>query len=312
MTQLNYWLKSLGMLTVAVLTTVSPITSRKANARTVADLRQEGKSLEISVLPPETAPTDSIKIPVPPPETNKNGICPEFLPPVIDSIIDHPSLARGKWGIVVESLSEEKVFYSHNANQYLIPASNIKLLTTAAALNKVHPNTPIRSKSMKEWVKITNLKSHNSYADTLLRYIGGSEAVQDALAELGVDPNSYRLVDGSGLSRKNLATPEAFITTLKGMSDANNNQVFLASLPVAGVSGTLKNRLRHPSTQTKVQAKTGTLRGVKALSGYLEHPDYGTIVFSIMVNQPSQSGKVLEKGIDQIVLRLTQLMPCNS
>jgi D-alanyl-D-alanine carboxypeptidase/D-alanyl-D-alanine-endopeptidase (penicillin-binding protein 4) len=134
--------------------------------------------------------------------------------------------------------------------------------------------------------------------------------VKQTLASLGVDPNGFRQVDGSGLSRQNVATPQALIATLKAMMYAKGNDLFYRSLPVAGVNGTLRNRLRLPETQGRIRAKTGTLRGVRSLSGYLDHPYYGKILFSIMVNQPSQSGQVLVGAIDEIALRLAQLTPC--
>jgi len=312
MKQISYRLRSLAMLTVTVIATVNPMTPRGASATTVADLNQDVKAVEISVPPPDGSPREaqSIDIFVPRPERANDGICPNFLGATIDSIIERPSFARGKWGILVESLSEETILYRHNADEYLIPASNIKLLTTAAALQKLDPKIPIRSTSLAEWVKVTNLNSNNSYADTLLRTLGGSQVVKDTLAQLGVDPKSYQQVDGSGLSRQNLATPTALVAILKAMDSANARDVFYPSLPVAGVSGTLRNRLHYPTVQGKVHAKTGTLKGVRALSGYLEHPDYGTIVFSIIVNQPSQSGQTLVGAVDEIVLRLTQLTPC--
>jgi serine-type D-Ala-D-Ala carboxypeptidase/endopeptidase (penicillin-binding protein 4) len=63
--------------------------------------------------------------------------------------------------------------------------------------------------------------------------------------------------------------------------------------------------------QGRVHAKTGTLQGVKALSGYLENANYGMIAFSIMVNQPEQSGQVLTQAIEQIVLQTAQVNRCD-
>ena len=95
------------------------------------------------------------------------------------------------------------------------------------------------------------------------------------------------------------------------MYHARGNDVFLASLPVAGISGTLKNRLRHTTAEGTVRAKTGTLRGVKALSGYIDHPEYGTLVFSIITNQPTnQSIYPVVVAIDEIVLHLSTLTNC--
>ncbi|MFP4578752.1 MAG: D-alanyl-D-alanine carboxypeptidase [Coleofasciculus sp.] len=296
MKPMNPWQKqSLAMLTVGVMAMGNVMTPSIARATTAANL---------------TKSADSIEIFVPPPERRTSGVCPDFLGLYIDSIINRPNLAGGKWGIVVESVSNPGISYSHNANQFLIPASNNKLFTTAAALQRLDSRALIQSKSLDEWVTVTNQRSSNSYADSLLRYIGGPSAVKQILAPLGVDPNGFRQVDGSGLSRQNVATPQALIATLKAMMYANGNDLFYRSLPVAGVNGTLRNRLRLPETQGRIRAKTGTLRGVRSLSGYLEHPYYGTILFSIMVNQPSQSGQVLVGAIDEIALRLAQLTPC--
>lgn len=292
----NPWQKqSLALLTVGMMAMGNVITPSIARATTAADLSKSA---------------DSIEIYVPPPERQQSGVCPNFLGLYIDSIINRPNLAGGQWGIVIESLSDSTIAYSHNPNQFLIPASNNKLFTTAAALQKLDSQTLIQSKSLDEWVTVTNQRSSNSYADNLLRYIGGPSAVKQLLGPLGVDPNSFRQVDGSGLSRQNTATPQALIATLKAMMYAKGSDLFYRSLPVAGVSGTLRNRLQLPETQGKIRAKTGTLTGVRSLSGYLEHPYYGKIVFSIIVNQPSQSGQVLVGAIDEIALRLAQLTPC--
>ncbi|NJM56607.1 MAG: hypothetical protein HC857_03040 [Synechococcales cyanobacterium RU_4_20] len=61
--------------------------------------------------------------------------------------------------------------------------------------------------------------------------------------------------------------------------------------------------------QGLVHAKTGTLTGVRALSGYLEHPVYGSMVFSILVNQADR-GESLRQGIDEIVTTVGHLRSC--
>jgi D-alanyl-D-alanine carboxypeptidase/D-alanyl-D-alanine-endopeptidase (penicillin-binding protein 4) len=253
---------------------------------------------------------DSIEIPVPLPLDNTSGICSESIKPVINQIIEHPELNHGKWGILIQSLGGTNI-YSLNPDSYMIPASNMKLLVTAAALQKLDVNGQIRSTSISDWIKVTNLKSDNAYANVLLSYLGGSESVQQALTGLGVDVNGYRLRDGSGLSRNNLATPRTLVSTLRAMFNAKGHDVFFASLPVAGISGTLKNRLRHTLSEGAVRAKTGTLRGVRALSGYVEHPEYGILVFSIITNQPTnQPSEPIIQAIDDIVLSLSSLTNC--
>lgn len=286
------WHKTITLVSVAAINSVHPVMAQPLYS------------------PPNPSYQDNSSIPiyVPPPERNTRGICSIFLQPAIGQVID---TYKGKWGILVQRLADGETIYHYNADLALIPASNIKILTTAAALQKLDPQTPISSnKSLREWVNVTNLRSNNFYADTLLKHIGGSTVVKQELSRLGVNPSSFYLADGSGLSRRNVATPRALVETLRAMYSAPNRDIFYASLPTAGMSGTLRNRLKQTPVQGTVHAKTGTLRGVRALSGYMEHQEYGTLVFSILVNQPNQSGTSLVRAIDDIVLRLNMVTPC--
>jgi serine-type D-Ala-D-Ala carboxypeptidase/endopeptidase (penicillin-binding protein 4) len=91
-----------------------------------------------------------------------------------------------------------------------------------------------------------------------------------SLAEAGVPTAGVRIVDGSGLSRLDRLTANAIAGILKAAwSDATIKPSFVASLPVAGVNGTLEDRLRQPLTRGRVLAKTGTTSDASALSGYV-------------------------------------------
>ena len=238
-------------------------------------------------------------------------VCPSDLEATISAIINNSRFHTAQWGILVEPLSEPTVLYQHNANTSFIPASNIKLLTTAAALRIVGDRTTQHQPSFENWVTEINRESNNDLADTLLRHIGGQAAVRSALALLGVNSNSYEQVDGSGLSRRNRATPSAFVTLLREMYTHDESGLFYRSLAIAGVNGTLRNRFRNTLVAGRLYGKTGTLQGVKALSGYLENTNYGTIAFSIVVNQPGQSASVMTQTIDQIVLETAQVSRCD-
>jgi D-alanyl-D-alanine carboxypeptidase/D-alanyl-D-alanine-endopeptidase (penicillin-binding protein 4) len=137
----------------------------------------------------------------------------------------------------------------------------------------------------------------------------GLKELKTTLTQLGINPNTYRLADGSGLSRHNLISPEALVQTLRLMANSPLASIYRASLPVAGESGTLKNRFTTPN-RVILQAKTGTLSGVSALSGYVEVPNYEPLVFSIMVNQSDLSTPKVRSAIDEIVLLLNRLSRC--
>ena len=104
--------------------------------------------------------------------------------------------------------------------------------------------------------------------------------------------------DGSGLSRENRVST---LETVELLRSLKTNKVFKESLSESGKSGTLKKRL----TKHKVLAKTGTLRDVKALSGYLEAGS-NQFIFSIIVNHSSDTSKSQNK-IDAIIQKLAQL-----
>lgn len=179
----------------------------------------------------------------------------------------------------------------------------------------------VESPPLSALIKEANQESNNLYAETLLRSLGagrssstiaaGLTTVTTTLKTLGVDATGFSLVDGSGLTRLNLVSPASLVQTLSKMAQHPAATVYRASLPVAGVSGTLKNRFQGTAAQGMVQAKTGTLTGVSALSGYVAPPDYSTIVFSILVNQSTESASVQRGAIDEVVLLLTRLRSCS-
>jgi serine-type D-Ala-D-Ala carboxypeptidase/endopeptidase (penicillin-binding protein 4) len=245
-------------------------------------------------------------------QSAKAAICPDELATRIDGIVSQPKFASARWGIMMQPLGDSMPLYSRNAEQFVIPASNVKLLTTSAALRMAHNSPPQELLNLIPWIRVINLNSDNASADSLLRRIGGQQSVREALTPLGVSPSGYAQVDGSGLSRQNQAKPATFVTLLQAMYVSDEGSQFYSSLPTSGIDGTLRNRFLNTPLVGRVHAKTGTLTGVRALSGYLENPYYGTIVFSIVVNQSGQSGDLLRQTIDQIVLESGQVMHCET
>ena len=184
----------------------------------------------------------------------------------------------------------------------------------------------VESPPLAQLVRETNRESNNLYAEVLLRLLGkvtdkvpqqqedtgeiGLKELKTALTQLGVNPNSYILADGSGLSRHNLISPEALVQTLRFMANSPAASIYRQSLPIAGESGTLKNRFNITPNRVILQAKTGTLSGVSALSGYIEVPNYEPLVFSIIVNQSDLSAAKMRSATDEIVLLLNRLRRC--
>ena len=111
-------------------------------------------------------------------------------------------------------------------------------------------------------------------------------------------------MDGSGLSPANRLTPFALMTLQRYVANHPAGNYYAASLPVAGVDGTLKRRMKAPYAGGNLTAKTGYIRGVSALSGYVRTRTGGRLSFSIILNRPglnSRQAKQLEDQIGQLL-----------
>jgi D-alanyl-D-alanine carboxypeptidase/D-alanyl-D-alanine-endopeptidase (penicillin-binding protein 4) len=148
-------------------------------------------------------------------------------------------------------------------------------------------------------IKRTNKPSQNFFAETLAKQSGedyrrrhpdfrgtsweaGGAAASDFFSRHHISAEGFRAVDGSGLSRENRVTARLLTELLATMSTHPAGQAFRDSLPIAGVDGSLKKRLTE--CKGKVQAKTGSIGKVRALSGYATTDDGRTLVFSLLCN----------------------------
>ena len=136
----------------------------------------------------------------------------------------------------------------------------------------------------------------------------GLAELQQFLEEVGIAKGDVMLREGSGLSRACLIKPSATIRLLRHMRDHEDFEAFRMSLPVAGVNGTLRRRMKGTKAEKNVQAKTGTLRHVHTLSGYVTTASGKPLAFSIMLNNfrhpdPDASTRV---ELDRIVVMLAE------
>jgi D-alanyl-D-alanine carboxypeptidase/D-alanyl-D-alanine-endopeptidase (penicillin-binding protein 4) len=128
--------------------------------------------------------------------------------------------------------------------------------------------------------------------------------VRDVLAECGVAPDAWVLADGSGLSRYNEVAPEAIAAVLEAMYRRPDFPVFLDALPVAGMDGTLATRLVGTAAAGNAHAKTGSMSGVRTLSGYVRAASGETLLFVLLANDVMAPRRVVEAAQDRIVERL--------
>ncbi|GBF80703.1 D-alanyl-D-alanine carboxypeptidase/D-alanyl-D-alanine endopeptidase [Aphanothece sacrum] len=192
-----------------------------------------------------------------------------------------------------------------------------KVINNPEIINNERELTIIESQPVSFLITKANEDSNNLFAESLLNLLGNEtknqtslDGLKDSLSQLGIPANFYHLKDGSGLSRHNLVTPEALVRTLRLMSKTSEADNYRNSLAVAGVRGTLQERFKETEIKENLQAKTGTLSGVSALSGYLSPPNYPPLVFSIIVNQSELPPSELRQIIDRIILVLSRIKHC--
>ncbi len=165
--------------------------------------------------------------------------------------------------------------------------------------------------------------SQNLYTELILRTLGrvsplpltttntnrtseeaGLEVVKAFLREAGVGPTTLVLSDGSGLSRNDMITAEATTQLLIYMHRHRHAAAFRDSFPIAGVDGTLRNRLKGTPAENNLRAKTGSLSSASSLSGYVRSTAGDDLAFSIMVNNYPADANVRSSCIDPIAVLL--------
>src|SRR5208282_3202395 len=138
---------------------------------------------------------------------------------------------------------------------------------------------------------------------------GGLEVLRGFLTHAGISSDQYVFYDGSGLSRQNLVSPQAIVELLRYCSTQPWGAAYKATFPVAGVDGSLTERLVSPGLHNRVMAKTGSLGGVKALSGYATTEAGEVVVFSILSNNLNLPPKRVTDAIDELVQAMVDDAP---
>jgi D-alanyl-D-alanine carboxypeptidase/D-alanyl-D-alanine-endopeptidase (penicillin-binding protein 4) len=160
--------------------------------------------------------------------------------------------------------------------------------------------------------------SQNLYTEIILRTLGkmtstnpsqtnedaGLIVVRDFLRQAGVSESDLALSDGSGLSRNDMITANATVQLLTFMSKHRYFTTFRDALPIAGVDGTLRTRMRGTPAEGNLRAKTGSLSSVASLSGYVTTAAGERLAFSMMLNNYPDAGALRRDSIDAIAILL--------
>lgn len=178
------------------------------------------------------------------------------------------------------------------------------------------PLATVDSLPMAQLAAITNQPSDNFYAEMLVKGLGaafgkagstpaGIAVMKSTLSGIGV--RATAMVDGSGLSRSDKASARQLVTLLQAMDEQETDvrAAWRASLAVVGRSGTLAGRMRGTAAAGRCSGKTGTLRGVSALSGICTTTGGRSVYFSFLENAVNANGaKAVE---DRMLPKVAQL-----
>jgi serine-type D-Ala-D-Ala carboxypeptidase/endopeptidase (penicillin-binding protein 4) len=175
----------------------------------------------------------------------------------------------------------------------------------------------VESPPMTELLRFMVQRSDNHLADTLFHaagrvrtgegsWAGGERAAMQVLDHLGVDRAGVRMADGSGLSRDDRLTALALVELDRAMSDGRHGEVWRTLMAVAGESGTMSTRLRGTPAQGRTFAKTGSLRDVSSLSGFVRNEAGERHHFAIIANRASGADRAVVRAFaDDLALLLT-------
>ncbi|MBL9190162.1 MAG: D-alanyl-D-alanine carboxypeptidase/D-alanyl-D-alanine-endopeptidase [Opitutaceae bacterium] len=183
----------------------------------------------------------------------------------------------------------------------------------------------VASPPMRELVTAFMKPSQNLETDLIFGYLGESLRASDAperstteaegvrrlrefLAAQAVPADEVRFEEGSGLSRNNLTTANATVALLRAMARHREADAFLASLPIAGIDGSLRRRMKGTPAEGNVRAKTGTLRYAHTLAGYVTTAAGERLAFSLMLNRyVPPAGRRATDEIDELAVALAAL-----
>ena len=188
-----------------------------------------------------------------------------------------------------------------------------------AVMGQTPPQTTLLAEHLSlplaQYLPRMNKPSDNLLAECLVRLVGtrGNEAVSYDIGHaretlflrvLGVDTSALGMVDGCGVGRRNFVTARAVASLLVEMHKKPDWRVWYDSLPIAGVDGTLKGRMKGTPAAGNVHAKTGTLGQVRALSGYVTGRSGTLYAFSLLMNNfpgtARQAGTVQDEFVEYL------------
>jgi D-alanyl-D-alanine carboxypeptidase/D-alanyl-D-alanine-endopeptidase (penicillin-binding protein 4) len=182
----------------------------------------------------------------------------------------------------------------------------------------VTPLFTIHSPPLRAILPALEKPSQNQIAEILYKTLGlektgvgsadsGRVVLQRQLATWGAEPDGYLIRDGSGLSRYDYLSPETLVRVLDKVRADTAFHVFYDALPIAGLDGSLRNRMKGTAAAGKIHAKTGSIANARSLSGYAITADNHTLIFSLLANNWITSQAAVDSVHNRIAVMLASL-----
>src|SRR6202007_104742 len=170
---------------------------------------------------------------------------------------------------------------------------------------------------LSDSVKLVNKISQNLHTEMLLRAAARSSGLwhtpddlakfpQDFYVAAGIAPGDVIQTDGSGLSRHDLVTPRAIVALLKYAEGQPWFAPYYASLPVAGVDGTLETLMKNTPSAGRIHAKTGSVEHVRTRSGFADTASGRRLIFSFLSNNQGGKNREASDALDGLCLAMIE------
>ncbi len=241
------------------------------------------------------------------------GTCPQSSGVPVSVTVHDPALFTGT--VLMETLKANGITFTGKViRDRTIRTELSKPSTTKSAAGDWQP-LAVHETPLSQALARANKDSVNLYAECLCKRLGfavagqsgswenGTAAVGAFLKKIGVDESEFHLDDGSGLSKQNHISPHAIAEVLMYDYFGGNRQAFINSLSIAGSDGTLERRFPNSDLRGRVFGKSGFVRGVSSLSGFLEARDGNWYAFSILMNGIPELSNSAVKPLQEAIVR---------
>jgi D-alanyl-D-alanine carboxypeptidase/D-alanyl-D-alanine-endopeptidase (penicillin-binding protein 4) len=238
-----------------------------------------------------------------------NGTLPVSVKPLsIEGSLPHPEQVLAKH--LQQAMATQGI---ELANKIVLKINSFNKKQYNKTLTTLYVN---KSPSLEKIIYNTNLHSNNHYAESIFRTVAlkkggfgsnwqGIQTITNHLKTKGFDANGLFISDGSGLSRSNAVTAEHLTKILFMMcSDSITKLPFTNSLPVAGVSGSLRSLGKGTILENNLKAKSGYITRVRSYAGYMKTKSGKDICLSLIINNFNGSPSDTKKKMEQIFLKI--------